>query len=147
MKPEHDKAIKLFRSGYNCAQSVLAAYSEDMKFDAGLALCISCGFGGGMGRLQQTCGAVTGSFMAIGIYNCKKYSDNNERKDKTYAMIRQFNEKFMALHGSTDCKSLLNCDLMSEEGRLFAKQNNLYEMRCEKYISDAVGIIQELTGE
>ena len=74
------KAISSFKNGLNCAQSVVSAYTDEMKFDPGLALSLSCGFGGGMGRLQETCGAVTGSFMILGIHNCKKYQDNKDRK-------------------------------------------------------------------
>ena len=55
-----EKAINYFKAGYNCAQSVVAAFKDDMGFDENLALEISVGFGGGMGRLQEKCGAVTG---------------------------------------------------------------------------------------
>lgn len=72
-KSREEKAIEPFRAGLNCAQAVLAAYSDDLNFDKNLALNISCGFGGGMGRIQETCGAVTGSFMVLSIYNGKKY--------------------------------------------------------------------------
>jgi C_GCAxxG_C_C family probable redox protein len=65
MEKKEDKAIGLFKSGLNCAQSVLTAYAEELDFDKNLALSISCGFGGGMGRLQETCGAVTGSFTSV----------------------------------------------------------------------------------
>jgi len=56
MKPREEKAIQLFQSGLNCAQAVLTAYADDFNFDKGLAMSLSCGFGGGMGRLQETCG-------------------------------------------------------------------------------------------
>lgn len=71
MKVIEEKAIVSFKAGLNCAQAVLTAYADDLSFDNNLALSVSCGFGGGMGRLQQTCGAVTGSFMVLGIYNCR----------------------------------------------------------------------------
>jgi C_GCAxxG_C_C family probable redox protein len=146
MKITEEKAIRSFRSGLNCAQSVLTAYSDDLSFDNNLALGISCGFGGGMGRLQETCGAVTGSFMVLGIINSKKYTNNNERKEGTYSMVQKFSEKFKTIHGSTDCKSLLNCNLRTEEGHRYAKENNLFGTICEKCISDSIRIIEELTG-
>jgi len=144
MENKEDKAIGLFKSGLNCAQAVLTAYSDDLDFDNKLALSISCGFGGGMGRLQETCGAVTGSFMVMGIYNCNKYSDNKARKDATYLMIQRFSDKFKTIHGAIDCKSLLNCDLKTEEGQRFHKENNQSQVICEKCISDAIKIIEEL---
>jgi C_GCAxxG_C_C family probable redox protein len=144
MKSKQDKAISSFRSGLNCAQSVVTAYSDSLNFDKNLALGISCGFGGGMGRLQETCGAATGSFMVLGIYNCNLYSDNKERKEKTYAMVQKFSKEFKAIHGVMDCKSLLNCDLKTEEGHRFAVENKLFDTICEKCITDSIGIIDGL---
>lgn len=139
-----EKAISSFKSDLNCAQSVLSAYTEELNLDPDLALAISCGFGGGMGRLQETCGAVTGAIMVLGIYNRPKFNSNSERKEKTYVMVREFSEKFKALHGTTSCKALLNCDLQTEEGRRYAREHGLYETICEKCVADSVRIIKEL---
>jgi len=144
MESIEEKAISTFRSGLNCAQAVLTAYSEEMKFDNSLALSVSCGFGGGMGRLQETCGAVTGSFMVLGIFNCKKLSDNKERKEATYSMVQKFSQEFKQINGTTDCLELLKCDLRTEEGNRFAKENNLFGTVCEKCISDSLTIINKL---
>jgi C_GCAxxG_C_C family probable redox protein len=141
-----EKAIESFRSGFNCAQAVLTAYSDKLNFDNKLALSISCGFGGGMGRLQETCGAVTGSYMVLGVHNCNKFTDNKDRKEETYSMIQKFNEKFKKINGATDCKSLLKCDLKTEEGHRYMKENNLSAIVCEKCISDAVRIVEEIMG-
>jgi C_GCAxxG_C_C family probable redox protein len=138
------KAIGSFRSGLNCAQAVLTAYSDDLSFDNKLALDISCGFGGGMGRLQETCGAVTGSFMVLSIYNSKKYIDNKDKKEETYSMIQKFSDKFTSIHGSIDCKTLLKCDLKTKEGQQYLQENNLSQTVCEKCISDSIRIIEEL---
>jgi len=144
MESIEEKAIRTFRSGLNCAQAVITAYSEEMKFDNNLALSVSVGFGGGMGRLQKTCGAVTGSFMVLGIHNCKKLSDNKDRKEATYTMIQKFSQEFKLINGTTDCLELLKCDLKTEEGNLFAKENNLFGTVCEKCISDSVRTINKL---
>jgi len=141
-----ETAIDSFRNGLNCAQSVLTAYSDDYKIDNKTALAISCGFGAGMGRLQETCGAVTGSFMILGIYNCREYSDNQERKEKTYSMIQRFTDEFKSIHGAIDCKTLLKCDLRSEEGQSKMRSKNLQVIVCEKCISDSINIIEELVG-
>jgi C_GCAxxG_C_C family probable redox protein len=147
MKSVEQKAIESFRSGLNCAQSVVTAYSEELNFDKNLALSISCGFGGGMGRLQETCGAVTGSFMVLGIHNCKKFAENSKRKEETYAMVQKFSEKFKLIHGTTDCRSLLKCEIKTEEGHRFAKENNLFETVCERCISDSLRIVDQLMEE
>lgn len=145
MKTGHDKAISSFRSGLNCAQSVVANYSDELEFDNNLGSCFSCGFGAGMGKLQETCGAVTGSFMVLGIFNGRKYSDNTVRKEKTYEMVRQFSDSFKLINSALDCKTLINCDLKTEEGYRFAKENNLFGSLCEKYIADSIKIITEIT--
>lgn len=142
--PNEEQAIKSFQSGLNCAQAVLIAYSDKMNFDLKLALSLSTGFGGGMARLQETCGAVTGAFMVFGIYNCNKFSDNKVRKDETYSMIRKFTDEFKTLHGTISCKSLLNCDLNTEEGQQFLKENNLSETICEKCIIDSIRIVEKI---
>lgn len=97
-----------------------------------------------MGRLQETCGAVTGSFMVIGIYNCNKYSENNDRKEFSYKMIQDFDAQFKAIHGTTNCKALLKCDLKTQEGRQYVKDNGLHDTICEKCIADSVDILEEL---
>ena len=136
MNTIEQNAISTFRDGLNCAQAVITAYADDMQFDKNLALSISCGFGGGMGRLQKTCGAVTGSFMVMGVHNCRKYTDNKERKEKTYAMVQEFSRRFKSIHGTLDCMDLMQCDMNTDEGKQYVKDNNLHEVVCEKCIAD-----------
>jgi C_GCAxxG_C_C family probable redox protein len=137
-------AIRSFNADLNCAQSVMTAYMEEFNIDPEIALSVSCGFGGGMGRLQETCGAVTGAFMVLGIHNCKRYTDNKDRKEKTYAMIQEFSDKFKSLHGTMNCRLLLNCDLRTEEGQRYVQDNKLHETVCEKCVSDSIRLIEEL---
>jgi len=144
MDSKEEKALISFRSGLNCAQAVLTGYSDLPGFENAFALNISSGFGGGMGRLQETCGAVTGSYMVLGIYNGGRYSDNAEKKEATYKMIQEFSEKFKSLNGATDCRSLLKCDLRTEEGHLYAVENNLFSTTCEKCISDSIRILDHI---
>jgi C_GCAxxG_C_C family probable redox protein len=143
-KSVEDKAIESFRAGLNCAQAVVTSFSDELSFDKDIAERISCGFGGGMGRLGETCGAVTGSYMALGIFNCKDFNDNASRKEATYAMVQEFSRKFKQINGTTDCRSLLKCDLGTEEGHRFAKENNLFGTVCEKCIKDSIKIVNQL---
>ncbi|MCE5174590.1 MAG: C-GCAxxG-C-C family protein [Bacteroidales bacterium] len=147
MNQHEEKAVQSFRSGLNCAQAVITAYADRLHFDYKQALCLSCGFGGGMGRLQETCGAVTGAFMILGFHNCKKYSNNKDRKNGTYAMVQKFAASFKEKNGKTDCRSLLGCDLTTEEGQKYLKEHNLHETICEKCILDAIAITDELIKE
>jgi C_GCAxxG_C_C family probable redox protein len=143
----NEKALESFRSGLNCAQAVFSAYSEKLGFDYDLAVSVSCGFGGGMGRQQGTCGAVTGAYMALGVHNCNKIAGNNERKAHTYAMVQEFSKRFRALHGATDCIDLLKCEIKTQEGHDHAKALNLFETVCEKCITNAISIVDELVTE
>ena len=139
-----EQTIETFRSGLNCSQAVLTAYADKLNFDNDLALSVSCGFGGGMGRLQETCGAVTGSFMVLGVHTCKIHTDNKTRKEETYKLVQEFSRQFKHINGTTDCIDLLQCDLKTEEGNRIAKEKNLFGTVCEKCISDSIAIIEEL---
>lgn len=141
-KPE--KAVIAFKSGLNCAQSVVSVYTDEMKFDRDLSLQISSGFGAGMGRLQETCGAVTGAFMVIGLYNSNKYKNVAEGKEASIKMIQSFNGQFVKLHASIKCRDLLKCDLRTIEGQHYFKSNKLSEKVCEKCVASAVEIIEKL---
>ena len=144
METNQAKAIAAFESGLNCAQSVVVAFADDLDFDKNTVSNIVVGFGGGMGKLQETCGAVTGAFMVLGMYNSAKYQDNMALKNATYQMIRLVDAKFKSTHQTTNCRSLLQCDLNSEEGHAYAVENKLFEKICEKCIADAVCIVEEL---
>lgn len=138
-----EKAIKLFNSGFNCSQSVLAAFSDNLKLDNNIALSIACGFGAGMGRLQGTCGAVTGAYMVLGTCASNKFADNEERKEKSYSMIQDFNRGFIEKHKTTECKFLLNCDLNTEEGRKQFQRDKLRKAVCKPCIKDSIQLVIE----
>jgi len=140
-----DKALAIFRNGFNCSQAVFGAYSEITGIDEIASSNIAAGFGAGMGRLQKTCGAVTGAYMVLGAIQGKEYVDNAEKKEVVYSLIRKFDEKFTLMNGSTDCITLLGTEIMSPEGMQNAKEKNLFGTICEKCVQDAVDIVNELT--
>ena len=141
------KANALHKSGYNCAQSVVAAFEDELNIDKNLALHMSVGFGGGMGRMQEKCGAVTGAFMVLGVYNGKKFAENISLKNDTYSMIQRFDQKFTSIHQSTNCMELLKWDIKTAEGFQSARDNGLFESVCDKCIADAIRIVEELISE
>ena len=95
-----DKAAALFASGMNCAQAVYCAFAEDFGMDADTAAKISSGLGGGVGRLREVCGAVTGATLALGM----KYGPD---KTAVYAKVQEFAAAFKAELGSLVCRELL----------------------------------------
>lgn len=143
MKPKQETAIASFRAEYNCAQSTLMAFAQEVGMDLETARRISTGFGAGMGQLQQTCGTVTAAYMIFGLFNSQFVRDNAERKAVTYEMIREYSEKFEQIHGSTQCKSLLKVDLNTEEGLEQARTDNLFRNICENCIQTSIRLIEE----
>jgi len=138
------EAIERFRSGSNCSQSVLCSMAGELEADVSFLEKISSGFGGGMGHMQGTCGAVTGSFLSISLYCGNKYSNNDERTNNAYRLIRQFNSEFTSRHGSTCCRELIKYDLDSPEEHDKAVKANVFEEVCEVCIADSIDILSDL---
>jgi len=144
MSKLQNNAAEYFKSGFNCAQSVLATYANRFNIDEEVSRRISCGFGGGMGKLQETCGAVTGAIMVIGLCNCEKFEDNDDRKSHTYSMVREFDTMFKEIYGTTNCKSIIKTDINTEEGYKFAVDNKLFDRVCAKCVTDTVNILEDI---
>ena len=104
---KRDIAIDYFNNGYNCAQSVVAAFCEDFGVDKKTALMMSEGFGGGMGRMRLTCGAVTGMFMVAGLLKGYADTDDKEAKDNHYKLIQELANEFKSVYGTYNCNELL----------------------------------------
>ncbi|MFC2123590.1 C-GCAxxG-C-C family protein [Bacteroidota bacterium] len=141
-----EQAKKTFLSGFNCAQSVQSSFSEELGLDRDLALKLSYGFGGGMGKLQETCGAVTGAFMALGLKHGMTEVDP-EVKEANYAKVKEFTQRFEEIHGSIKCIDLVETDLNTKEGAAYFKENDLLNEVCAKCVGDAVRIVEEMLGK
>jgi C_GCAxxG_C_C family probable redox protein len=112
-----NEAKKQFEKGFVCAPAVLSAYSEQFGLEQELALKIACGFGGGIGRMGRTCGAVTGGVMVVGLKHGQASLADEESRQETYKSVREFIDRFTALHGSTICRELIGYNL-SDAGEL-----------------------------
>jgi C_GCAxxG_C_C family probable redox protein len=139
-----EKSAGIFDSGYNCAQAVLSAYSEKLNIENDLALKISSGFGGGMARMQETCGAVMAGIMVIGLSVSNLKEDIATNKERVYYMINLFIKKFKDKHGTIKCRELLNCNLNTDEGQSFYDTNELHDKICKNCVKDSVDILDEL---
>ena len=140
-----DIAIQKFASGCNCAQSVLSSFGNDLNLNENTALKIACGFGAGMGRMQEVCGAVSGGIMVIGMKYGQARADDREAKEKTYAMTRELMERFERKHGSCRCKALLKgCELLTEDGQKEFKDNGLHDKVCKECVKSVVEILEKL---
>lgn len=139
-----DKAVACFKEGLACSQAVLSCYADDFGLDKDLALKLAAGFGGGMGRTGHRCGAVTGAYMVIGLKYGATTAQDKASKEHTHQMVREFNEKFTALHQTVTCRKLLNCDISTPEGFEEAKQKCLLTTICPKLVKDAVEILEKM---
>lgn len=136
-----EKALENFKA-LNCAQSVLMSFAEDVHLEEKNALRIALGFGGGMG-MGETCGAVTGAYMVLGMKAQSHGKTYQQIKDETKAAVRKFNSLFMARHGSLSCKKLLGVDISTPEGTEAARNNQLFETRCTKFVASSVELLEE----
>ena len=143
-----EKALDYFRNKFNCSQSVFTVFSIEYGYSENDALKVSCPFGGGMGRQQQTCGAVTGALMAIGLKYGKGINDTEEKKQLTYSKTREFFEEFIKIHGSTNCRELLDgLDMTDPEDHKKIMDRKLFDINCEEYVASAVKISERILND
>jgi C_GCAxxG_C_C family probable redox protein len=139
-----ESAVKLFSEGFNCAQAVFSTYAPLFGVEERCALRVSTGFGAGMGRLQEVCGAATGAFMVIGCKHGMTSSSDTDEKEKAYGLIKEFEKRFCHLYGSISCRQLLGCDLNTEEGKRIFKEKNLTKVKCTEYVRDASRLVEQM---
>ena len=136
-------AVAKFVSGYNCAQSVFFAFCDDVEVDKDKALKIACGFGAGMGRKEEVCGAVTGGVMVIGAKYGRGENDAQKETEITYVKTRELMNQFSQKYGSFICRQLLNgCDLSNDEGHRTYLENDYRNKICKPCVQSVVEILE-----
>ncbi len=105
-----EKAEQLFREGYNCAQAVFLTFAEELGIEKKTALRLASSFGGGMGRLREVCGAVSGMFLVAGLAKGYSRPDDQKGKKEHYERIQHMAEAFRRENGSIICRELLGLD-------------------------------------
>jgi C_GCAxxG_C_C family probable redox protein len=141
---EVEEAVSCFEEGFMCSQAVLSAYAGQFGMDREAALKVSAAFGGGMGRMGEVCGAVTGAFMVLGL----KYGRTSIKDAKSHENItrltRGFADKFKSVNGSIVCRELLGCDLGTPHGQKIFVEKKLRDTLCTKFVRDAAEIVEQL---
>lgn len=138
------KAHALFRQGYNCAQSVVGAFHEEIGLPLETALRLSSSFGGGMGGLREYCGAVSAMYMVVGLLYGYSDADDYDAKKTHYARIRELSQAFVEKHDTTVCRELLK----SLPGKLqqdpMPRTEEYYKIRpCIRFVESAASILDE----
>ncbi|MDD7403186.1 MAG: C-GCAxxG-C-C family protein [Butyribacter sp.] len=161
METRKEKAIRLFKSGYNCSQSVFAAYADKYGIDEETAFRLSASFGGGMGRMREVCGAVSGMFMVAGLETGATEGKDAEGKKANYDMVQKMAEAYRKENGSIICKELLGLVPMPEsktreaestvtaaaftDTRPEARTEEYYQKRpCVELVGQACDIIENV---
>ncbi|MGE4384451.1 MAG: C-GCAxxG-C-C family protein [Endomicrobiaceae bacterium] len=143
-----ENAKKLFEQGYNCAQAVFCAFCEDEGISFKTGLKLSSSFGGGMGRLREVCGAVSGMFLAAGIIYGYDSNDDKQAKTMHYKLIQKLAEKFKEENGSIICRDLLGLNRQKDSYVPEDRTKEYYKKRpCAELVAFAAEILENYIEE
>ena len=140
-----EKAIALFKEGFNCSQAVVAAFADQYGFTQEQALRMSASFGGGIGRMRETCGAACGLFMLAGLETGSTDGADRDGKATNYALVQELAKEFTLRNGALKCADLLG--LSKKEPVIStpeARTDQYYAKRpCVKMVEEAARIWSE----
>jgi C_GCAxxG_C_C family probable redox protein len=145
MSSHAEDAEKVFTRECNCAQAILSCCGKGL-IDRNTALAVAGPFGGGMGSLGKTCGAVTGAIMVIGLKHPRLDLKDDVPRKESIRLVRELIARFEARNGSIACKDLLGCDLSTPEGVEQFKAQDLIHTVCPKAVRDAAEILEDILG-
>ena len=137
-----EKAVSLFKEGYNCSQSVVAAFADMYGFTHEQALKMSSAFGGGIGRMRETCGAACGMFMLAGLERGAIVGADRDSKGATYALVQELAAKFKEENGALRCADLLGLSKKEPVVSTPEERTNAYYAKrpCVKMVETAARI-------
>ena len=131
MKSRTEQAVALFKEGYNCSQSVFAAYADLFGMDKATALRVSASFGGGIGRMREVCGAANGMFMVAGMLTGATEGKDQTAKKNNYEVVQRLAAEFKKENNGTYiCRELLGLD---KEGKKVIPGDTTPDARTEEY--------------
>ncbi|MEG0961692.1 MAG: C-GCAxxG-C-C family protein [Lachnospiraceae bacterium] len=137
------KAEENFKAGYNCAQSVFLAFEDKYELEKEMVLKISSSFGGGMGRLREVCGAVSGMFMVAGILYGYDSPKDYQGKSEHYERIQELAKKFEQENGSIVCRELLGLTQKRDTPRPEERTKEYYKKRpCQELVRMAAAMME-----
>jgi len=144
MSRHSELAKELFKKGYNCSQAVFAAFCDETGLDMDTALKLSSSFGGGMGRLREVCGAVSGMFMVVGMKYGYTDPDDKIAKAEHYKLIQQLAKSFEDENGSIICRELLGLSIKADSPVPEDRTDSYYKKRpCAELVGQAAMIVDE----
>ncbi len=139
-----ENARDMFTSGFNCSQAVLTSFAGDFGMDEASAKRVAAAFGGGMGHMGKTCGAVTGAIMVLGLRYGMTANDGTQSNNTAYDKVQEFAKKFRANNGSITCLKLLGKGYNSREELMAAIDKGIPQKICPGLVYDAATIVEGL---
>lgn len=147
-KSRKELAQENFLAGYNCAQSIVLAFSDVTGLEEEQLSKIACSFGGGMGRLREVCGALSGVFMVAGLLYGYSGPEEGEVKAEQYRKIQELGNRFREKNGSMICRDLLRLGEGASDHVPSERTKEYYEERpCLKIVGNAAEILEEYIRE
>lgn len=139
------RAMELFLEGYNCTQSVVLAFEDLLPPECrDEIVCMSSAFGGGMGRLREVCGSVSGMFLIAGLLCGYSSPETGEKKAELYGRIQELAHRFEEKNGSIVCRDLLGLSVKEEAPVPAARTENYYKKRpCKELVGMAAEILDD----
>ena len=138
------RARELFLGGYNCAQAVFIAYCDVAAMSEEMAATVAAPFGGGMGRLREVCGAVSGMTMVAGFLNPNAQPNDNDNKKRLYSLVQSLAEEFRTENGAIVCRELLGLAQQKDDPTPSPRTGEYYKRRpCADYVEIAARIVGE----
>lgn len=139
-----ERARNYFGAGYNCAQSVVMAYADVASLTEVTAATVASGLGGGMGRLREVCGTVSGMAVLAGCFLPATDPADRTRRTENYALVQRFAEQFRQKNGAIVCRTLLGLDHAVDTPEPSVRTADYYRKRpCAEYVADAARIVGE----
>ena len=144
------QAGRYFAEGYNCAQAVAISFEKELGMEKEAVARLMSSFGGGMGRMREVCGAVSGALLVLGWLKGYNGSEDDETKMKHYTRVQEFARRFKELHGSIICRELLKgVPLLQENTPMPEERTEEYYKRrpCAIIVEDAVTVLEQILAE
>ncbi len=148
MSERGERAQALFEQGYNCSQAVVGAFADELGMDPETAIRLASPFGGGMGRMREVCGAVSGMLMVAGLRHGYTDPKAREEKKETYAMVQELADRMKRANGSIICRELLGLAKPEGSPDPTPRTAEFYRKRpCGEIVRQAVEILEEYERE
>ena len=139
-----DEAQASFTSRFTCSSAVFSAFSDELGLDPDTAKKIACGFGAGISKSGNICGAVSGAIMVIGLKYGKTVLGDDAATEKTRALVQKFLQEFTERHGSVNCTELLGYNLGKPKEFVKARDNKQFATKCPELVGDAAAILERI---